>query len=294
MSSTPIGTSASSTGPALFSKYGPEMESAKSPALFAQAAAKLLGQAKDMHIWLEVGGRQIHPYKRDITRNYNLAVLGKVVPGFRKLSNGVYAGRFEDGIGYILIDSWSRDRTEALEQAYTVIGECPDAPGLIVDVRPNGGGAEPLAQQFAGCFIDKPVVYSKHVYRSAVTAGGFGEPHDRVLEPNKSRPKYRGKVVVLMGQANMSSCESFLLMMKQVPGCKLIGSTSYGSSGNPKPTDLGNGVTVYLPSWKDLRPDGTCLEGQGITPDIPITVTAAALESTDPVLQAALTLLRKR
>ncbi len=280
--------------PALFSKYGPEMENAKSPALFAQAAAKLLGQAKDMHIWLEVGGRQIHPYKRDITRNYNLAVLGKVVPGFRKLSNGVYTGRFEDGIGYILIDSWSVDRTEALEQAYTVIGERPDAPGLIVDVRPNGGGAEPLAQQFAGCFVDKPVVYSKHVYRSAGAAGGFDEPHDRILEPNKSRPKYRGKVAVLMGQANMSSCESFLLMMKQVPGCKLIGSTSYGSSGNPKPTDLGNGVTVYLPSWKNLRPDGTCLEGQGITPDIPIAVTPAALETTDPVLQAALTLLRKR
>ncbi len=279
---------------ALFAKYGPAMESAASPALFAQAAAKLLVNARDMHIWLEVNGKQIQPYRRDIIRNYNLAVLGKVVPGFRKLSNGIYTGRFDDGIRYILIDSWSNDRAAALEQAYAVLGESSEAPGLIVDVRPNGGGAEPLAQQFAGCFVDKPVMYSKHVYRSASAASGFDEPHDRVLEPNKSRPKYRGKVVVLMGQANMSSCESFLLMMKQVPGCKLIGSTSYGSSGNPKPTDLGNGVTVYLPSWKDLRPDGTCLEGEGIKPDIPITVTAAALESTDPVLQAALTLLRKR
>jgi hypothetical protein len=279
---------------ALFAKYGPMMESAKSPAVFAQAAAGLLANACDMHIWLEVGGREIHPYKRNITRNYNLAVLGKVVPGFRKLSNGVYSGRFDDGIRYILIESWSRDRTEALEQAYAVLGESSDAPGLIVDVRPNGGGAEPLAQQFAGCFIDKPVVYSKNVYREADAPGGFGRVYDRVLEPNKARPKYRGKVVVLMGQANMSSCESFLLMMKQVPGCKLIGSTSYGSSGNPKPVDLGNGVTVYLPSWKDLRPDGTCLEGEGIKPDIPITVTAVALQTTDPVLQAALTLLRKR
>jgi hypothetical protein len=279
---------------ALFTKYGPAMEKAAGPAAFAQAAAEMLGQAKDMHIWLEAGGKQIPSYKRDVTRNYNRAVLEKVVPGFRKLSDGVYSGRFEDGIGYILIDSWSSDRTEALEQAYAVIWEFSGAPGLIVDVRPNAGGAEPLAQQFAGCFVDKPVLYSKHVYRSAGTASGFDEPHDRMLEPNKYRPKYRGKVAVLMGQANMSSCESFLLMMKQVPGCKLIGSTSYGSSGNPKPTDLGNGVTVYLPSWKDLCPDGTCLEGQGITPDIPITVAPAALESTDPVLQAALTLLRKR
>jgi len=279
---------------ALFSKYGPAMEKAAGPAAFAQAATEMLGQAKDMHIWLEVGGKQIPSYKRDITRNYNRAVLEKIVPGFRKLGDGVYSGRFEDGIGYILIDSWSADLAEALEQAYAVIWECSDAPGLIVDVRPNAGGAEPLAQQFAGCFVDKPMLYSKHVYRSAKAASGFDEPHDRILEPNKYRPKYRGKIVVLMGQANMSSCESFLLMMKQVPGCKLIGSTSYGSSGNPKPVDLGNGVTVYLPSWKDLRSDGTCLEGQGVTPDIPITATSVALESTDPVLQAALTLLRKR
>jgi len=279
---------------ALFAKHGPAMESAASPAAFAQAAAEMLGQAKDMHIWLDVDGKEIHPYKRDITRNHNLAVLEKAVPGFRKLGNGIYSGRFEDGIGYLLIDSWSSDRTEAMEQAYAVIWECSNAPGLIVDVRPNGGGAEPLAQQFAGCFVDKPVVYAKHVYRSAKAASGFDEPHDRVLEPNKYRPKYRGKVVVLMGQANMSSCESFLLMMKQVPGCRLIGSTSYGSSGNPKPADLGNGVTVYLPSWKDLRPDGTCLEGQGVTPDFPIAATSVALESADPVLQAALTLLRKR
>lgn len=279
---------------ALFAKYGPRMEKATSPAAFAQVAAELLAQAKDMHIWLDADGKEIHPYKRDVVRNYNQAVLQEVVPGFRKLGSAVCSGRFEDGIGYILIDSWSRDRSDALEQAYAAIWEFSDAPGLIVDVRPNGGGAEPLAQQFAGCFIDKPVVYARHVYRSVNAAGGFDEPHDRVLEPNKHRPKYRGRVIVLMGQANMSSCESFLLMMKQVPGCKLIGVTSYGSSGNPKPTDLGNGVTVYLPSWKDLRPDGTCLEGQGITPDIPITVTAAALETTDPVLQAALTLLRKR
>jgi len=279
---------------ALFTRYAPAMESATSPAAFAQAAADLLGNAKDMHIWLEAGATQIPSYKRDVTRNYNRAVLEKVVPGFRKLSDGVYSGRFEDGIGYILIDSWSSDHAEAMEQAYAAIWEFSGAPGLIVDVRPNGGGAEPLARQFAGCFVDKPVQYSKHVYRSAKAASGFDEPHDRVLEPNRYRPKYRGKIVVLMGQANMSSCESFLLMMKQVPGCKLIGSTSYGSSGNPKPVDLGNGITVYLPSWKDLRPDGTCLEGQGITPDIPITVTTAALESTDPVLQAALTLLRKR
>jgi hypothetical protein len=278
----------------LFARYGPAMEKATSPAEFAQAAGELLANAKDMHIWLDAGGQTTYPFRRDITRNYNLAVLEKTVPGFRRVNDAICTGRFEDGIGYILIQSWATNHAESLKAAFAALAEFSDAPGLIVDVRPNGGGDEPSAQQFAGCFIDKPALYAKHVYRQADQPGGFGELRERTLQPSRDRPKYRGKVIVLMGQANMSSCEAFLLMMKQVPGCKLIGSTSYGSSGNPKPTDLGNGVTVYLPSWKAMLPDGTCFEGKGIKPDIPIQATPLVLEKADPVLQAALTLLRKR
>jgi hypothetical protein len=276
---------------ALFAEYTPALEHAKTATAFAEAASKLLAHARDMHIWLTVNGTTVHPFRREIERNYNLDTLAKVVPGFRKRSAAVYTGQFANGVGYILIDSWGQERADALEQTYVAIWEFSEAPGLIVDVRPNGGGAESLAQGFAGCFVDKPVVYAGHVNRSPDAASGFGRPRRRVLEPNKRRPKYRGRVAVLTGPANMSSCEAFLLMMKQVPNCKLVGATSYGSSGNPKPVDLGNGVTVFLPSWKALRPDGICFEGQGIAPDVPINVTATELETADPVLQAALALL---
>lgn len=279
---------------AVFAEHTPALQGTGSPAAFAEAAAKLLGQARDMHIWVEVAGTTVQPFKRDIVRNYNLDTLANVVPGFQKRSAVVYTGRFDNGVGYIRIDSWDREHTEALEQAYAAIWEFSDAPGLIVDVRPNGGGAEPLAGEFAGCFVDKPVVYAKHACRDAAAPGGYGQTQERVLEPSKLRPKYRGKVAVLMGPANMSSCEAFLLMMKQVPDCKLVGAPSYGSSGNPKPVDLGNGVTVYLPSWKALRPDGTCFEGQGIAPDFAVKATPAELEAADPVLQTALLLIGRR
>jgi len=276
---------------ALFAEHTPALERAGTATAFAEAASRLLEHARDMHIWLKVDGTTVHPFRRDIERNYNLATLAKVVPGFRKRSAAVYTGQFASGVGYILIDSWSQEHAAALEQTYVAIREFSAAPGLIVDVRPNGGGAESLAQQFAGCFVEEPVVYAGHVNRSAGAAGGFGPPRRRVLEPNKRRPKYRGKVAVLAGRANMSSCEAFLLMMKQVPNCKLVGATSYGSSGNPKPVDLGNGVTVFLPSWKAMRPDGSCFEGEGIAPDLPVGATATELMTDDPVLQAALALL---
>ena len=86
----------------------------------------------------------------------------------------------------------------------------------------------------------------------------------------------------------MSSCEAFLLMMKQVPNGQLVGDISYGSYGNPKSHDLANGVTVWLPSWKALRSDGTCFEAEGITPDVFVRTTEAQIRKSSRVLETAL------
>jgi C-terminal processing protease CtpA/Prc len=82
------------------------------------------------------------------------------------------------------------------------------------------------------------------------------------------------------------------LLMKQAPGCTLIGDRTAGCSGNPKPTNLGNGVTVFVPSWKDLRLNGTCLEGEGFAPDIAVKAAPQDFEKADPVLELALRTLR--
>ncbi len=112
--------------------------------------------------------------------------------------------------------------------------------------------------------------------------------------PTDGQPRYKGKVAVLIGPKVLSSCEAFVLMMKQVPGCTVFGSATGGSSGNPKPIELGNSVTVYLPSWKAQRPNGTDFEGEGISPDIVVKTTRMQLRSGDPVIVAALRHLRGR
>jgi hypothetical protein len=124
----------------LFAEHTPALEGAKNPAAFAEAVAKLLAHARDMHIWIEVAGTTVQPFKRDIVRNYNLDTIARVVPAFQKRSAVVYTGRFENGVGYVRIDSWGGKHTEALEQVYVALREFSSAPGLILDVRPNGGG----------------------------------------------------------------------------------------------------------------------------------------------------------
>ncbi len=277
----------------LFRKYSLKMEQAKSSTAFARHAAKLLANAKDIHIWLRVDDQTIPAFRRRVVPNYHTTTLSKLVPEWRDEGSCVSVGRFADGIGYIMIKTWVRKKPDAIEPGFEALDDFVGAAGVIIDVRPNSGGSELLARQFAGCFVSKPVLYAKHVYRSVGAPGGFTAPQDRVLKPKKGRPKYRGRVAVLMGKENMSSCEAFLLMMKQVPKCKLIGETSYGSSGNPKPIDLGNDVTVFLPSWKAMLRDGTCFEGKGIVPDIPVKTNRAQLLKSDPVLEKALEFLRK-
>ena len=97
-----------------------------------------------------------------------------------------------------------------------------------------------------------------------------------------------------MSRYVMSSCEAFVLMMRQGRDCTLVGQTSYGSSGNPKPHELANGVTIIVPSWQAMLPDGTCFEGQGVRPDVEVKVAADDLKTRDPILENGLAILREK
>ena len=267
-----------------FVEADPNLLAAKTPKEFAKVAAKVLEPAQDIHLYFKVGDQFIGTSRMTGAANWNEELLPKLVPAWL-LTPPVARGIFKDGIGYILIASWSTDAAAKIEKFLPTL---KDTRALVVDVRPNAGGDEPTAIQFAGIFVDKPTVYSKNTNRRDGVDHG---PYDRVLEPNTKWSAYRNKVVVLMGARNVSTCESFLLMMKQA-GATLVGEKSHGSSGNPKPHDLGNGVTLLLPSWFDMLPDGTPLEGVGVKPDVEVKTKLSELQERDPVLEAALKILR--
>ncbi|MCK4341725.1 MAG: S41 family peptidase [Phycisphaerae bacterium] len=276
-----------------FTEFTPRLEAAGTPEQFAKQAGRLLAKAEDVHISLKYGRFSFPSYVREVPPNCNKQTLRGVIPNWKKRSRPVATGRFEDGLGYIVIASWERKYAEDLKVLYQALEQLSDTRALIIDVRLNAGGDEALAQAFAGCFIDKPVVYAQQVYRQPDAPGGFSPPQQRVLQPTKGKPRYRGRVAVLMGRHNMSSCEGFLLMMKQVPGCQLVGEQTYGSSGNPQPHGLPNGVKVFLPSWKAMTPDGVFFEGIGLAADVPVKARPQDFEKGDPVLEAALQLLRE-
>lgn len=275
---------------AAFKTHEAALLAAKTPQAFAEEAALLLAPARDVHMTLLVDHKPIATYKRQIAPNFDLNQVRKTVSDFVRVSPLVYTGSLDKTTKYLLIGAWSKNRNQEVRAALKALADNRSAPAMIIDVRPNSGGDEMLAREFAGCFITEPRVYARHAVRSG---GTFSAPQARTLTPNAKGPAYRGRVAVLMGPMNMSSCESFLLMMKQVPGCVLVGQKSYGSSGNPQPVDLGNGVTLMCPSWKVLLPDGTELEGRGVTPDVEVKAAASKTDLPDPAIAAALAEVQK-
>jgi hypothetical protein len=269
-----------------FAEFGPKLETAQGPSEFANLAAKLLSVAQDVHMAMRAGERRIGTHRRDVFPAMNFRLLERTVPQWAKQHDFVYSGEYPDGTRYLMITSLPANDAAFLLAVNEVIGEAAAAnKPLIMDLRPNGGGDEITARKMAGCFLEKPAAYAAHVIRSG---GKFSEQRQRFVQPNPAGPRFRGKVIVLTGPGTLSSCESFVLMMKQAPGCVTVGTKTGGSSGNPKIFDLGNGTSASVPQWKDLRLDGTCFEGEGIAPDVEVKAERAAYEQDDPILKEGL------
>ncbi len=272
-----------------FAEFEARLIDAKTSGQFASLAGQLLEVARDAHIWLGADGDRLAGFRRNVRLNADRELLKQTVPQFRSVNGVVATGRFPEGPAYLVIGSWAQKAARDIEAAAEWIDGLSPDDTLILDIRFNSGGDERLARKIAGRFVERSVVYAGHLNRDTSSPSGFSKIKKRTLKP--IRPDFRGRTVVLMGPVNMSSCEAFLLMMKQAPQCTLMGEKSYGSSGNPKPVRLANGVTVFLPSWVALTADGEPFEGKGILPDVHVAFPNEP-EDQDPLINAALELLK--
>jgi hypothetical protein len=257
---------------------------------WAAAAAKMLAATEDLHMHLELGGSTIPVGRRSIDPLFRKDSLSRYVP-VQVVGQDGLKGRTDDGIGYVMISSWSN--AKEIDEMEAKLPALRDCKAIVVDVRPNSGGDEGLAQRIAAWFVECTKVYGKDRFRTGPGKDGFGPVLERSVTGNSDASKrFFVPIAVLTSRYVMSSNESFVLMMRQAKDCTVVGQTTYGSSGNPKPHELPNGVTIFLPSWQDLRLDGTCFEGEGLRPDVEVAAKPGDFDSKDPILERALEILR--
>ncbi|MDJ0523505.1 MAG: S41 family peptidase [Planctomycetota bacterium] len=261
---------------------------AKTPAAFATAITPMLAALKDGHVWIDVPRKPRRPtWPPAAPTNFSLQEVMKRLASHRQVVRNVLVGRTKDGYGYLAIGSMQGKRPDLVlvDAAWRSLF---DTPGIILDLRVNGGGQEMWGQHLLGALADVPVYYATSRLRSGPGHDEFHTGAKRYVQPRKER--YRGPVIALVGPGCMSSGEAMAMMGRALTNVTLVGLPTRGSSGSPAPVALPNGVTVWYSRWISLFPDGTGFERRGVAPDVRVEHKAG----TDTAFDKALELLKKR
>jgi carboxyl-terminal processing protease len=271
-------------------QYRPEALECKTAYEFAQVCAKMLRHLRDLHVWVTVNGQNIPVFNRPRERNANPSAFEAIIGKLNKAGKYITWNKTTEKVGFIVIDSWRDDVDKKFDE---ILENMRDTRGLIIDVRLNGGGSEPMAGSVAGRFADKEYIYAYSQYRNGPNHTNLTEKYPRRIKP-RGPWRYDRPVVLLMGQKCMSSNESFVSMMAECPQVTTMGDHTCGSSGNPKFIDLPAGVRISLPRWIDLLPDKTPLDEHGVKPDIYFPTKPECFEGNhDDLLKAAIDRLSK-
>jgi peptidase S41-like protein/tricorn protease-like protein/Big-like domain-containing protein len=270
--------------------YGPRAAEVSTNHELASIISEMLDHLEDLHVYVTVDGEYIPGYSRDRPLNANPKALPRLIGEITETGHDLDWGRTEDGIGYVNIHQLS---DSALPGTFDeLLAEMADTSGLILDLRHNGGGAEPLGCAIAGRLLDRPRVYSVSQFRDGPEHTDLTPKYERTCGP-EGPWRYTGPTAVLQGRKTMSSAESFVLALAQCPQVTTLGDCTAGSSGNPRSLEAGAGIVVNLPQWIDMDPTGKPIDVVGVPPDVKVEAKSAEFaEEEDPVLVAALDHLR--
>lgn len=271
-------------------RYRGAAERATTPEAFAGAIEGMLAELEDLHVWIEMpDGTTIHPYSSIYRANYDHRAVAARLRDLREARPVGFTGRTEQGFGVIVVDGLPAADDGVYRRLTDAITGLFGAPGVIVDLRSNGGGSEPRAAQIAGLFADKTHIYARAKVRSGPNVTDFRESPPRGIGPAIDEPFTR-PVVCLIGPGCVSSGENLALMMKALDQVTLVGQATRGASGNPAPVTLPNGLKVWFSRWVDMEPDGTPIEGRGIQPDVRVEHAGPG----DPTFDKAVAILSEK
>jgi carboxyl-terminal processing protease len=128
--------------------------------------------------------------------------------------------KLDDGIGYIAITTFGDyDSPKVFDRA---LEELKDAPGLIIDVRLNGGGDTAVARPIMGRFISERRPYA-HMRRRSGKGVALTDPWIEYVDP-RGPFTYTRPVVVLCHHWSGSMAEGFPMGMRGIGRATVVGT----------------------------------------------------------------------
>ncbi|HVW21720.1 MAG TPA: S41 family peptidase [Opitutaceae bacterium] len=172
--------------------------------------------------------------------------------------------RLSDGEIYLRFDAFESADASWLAKE---LRHHRSAPGVVVDLRSNGGGSVLLLEMVTGDFFDHKVECGELLSRAG--------KESRKNTWQFLSPRYAGRVSVLTGPASASCAEIFTAILQSRGRARVVGRKTAGAVEGAKVFSLPDGGKIEVAIDDYRLPDGRRLDGVGVTPDL--TVAAPTL-----------------
>lgn len=167
----------------------------------------------------------------------------------------------DKNIGYIAVEKFSETVFEQFSKELNKL-EKNSLDGLIIDLRNNTGGFLVGATKMAELFLEKgKVIYS------------LQSKLDNEVTKDETDEKRDYKVYILVNKSSASASEILAAALKYSYGAKLVGTTTYGKGKVQKTSKLNDGTMYKYTSAKWLTPNGDCIDGIGLSPDLNVELS---------------------
>jgi carboxyl-terminal processing protease len=199
------------------------------------------------------------------------------------------------GFGYIRFSNFLGNLQSGI---VAEIEKMKDTPGMIIDLRNNGGGSGDMSANLLSRFFKDKQTGMKTLTRSGKPISVFFYPLTRMEEEidGIGDKAYTKPVVVLTNESSASAAEIFSSMMKESKRATLIGQRTCGCLlGYFGLADVPGGAQMAYSEIGFVTKTGGRVEGDGVIPDIEVKMTREDyLLNRDRVLERAVALLTEK
>lgn len=188
------------------------------------------------------------------------------------ISNVPHSGLVAPGIGYINLNTFTRDAGEHVANSLKDLKmKNPGLKGIILDLRGNGGGLLNEAVNVVNVFVPRGELVCS-------TKGKVPE-WDRSFSTMQNPVDTEIPVVVLLDKWSASASEIVSGALQDLDRAVLMGQRSYGKGLVQNTKDVGYNAKIKLTTAKYYIPSGRCIQAvrykNGEPVDIPDTERAA-------------------
>lgn len=163
-----------------------------------------------------------------------------------------------DAIGYIQITSFDGVTADQFKAALNDL-EAQGMEGLIIDLRDNLGGLVDSVVEIADWMLPEgTIVYTED-------KNGEGESYSSDEEHQFTKP-----LAVLVNEYSASASEIFAGAVKSYGTGTLVGTKTFGKGIVQNIIPLKDGSAVKMTVSRYFTPDGICIHGEGIEPDVEV------------------------